>query len=137
MRGLDDPAYLKAKADAKRLAGLEGIDKLLAEHQLDALIAPTTAPPWRIDVADGDHFSHSASSLPAVAGYPAPHRADGVCEGAAGGPVLHWRGMVGGRACCSSATPSSRRPTPVFAPTFAPSVETANRQTAAAFAPAP
>ncbi len=68
--GLDDPAYLKAKAEAKRLAGPEGIDKLLAEHQLDALIAPTTAPPWRIDAADGDHFSHSASGLPAVAGYP-------------------------------------------------------------------
>jgi amidase len=55
---------------AKRLAGAEGIDKLLADHKLDALIAPTTGPAWTIDVVTGDHYLGAASTLPAVAGYP-------------------------------------------------------------------
>ena len=68
--GLADPAYLKARAEGRRLAGPEGIDKLLADHRLDALIAPTEAPAWRIDTVDGDHFLGSATGLAAVAGYP-------------------------------------------------------------------
>lgn len=68
--GLDDPAYLEARDTARRLAGAEGIDRLLAEHDVVALIAPTGAPAWTIDVVDGDHFLGSASRLAAVAGYP-------------------------------------------------------------------
>jgi amidase len=68
--GLDDPAYLAAKAQGQQLAGAQGIDKLLAQYKLDALIAPTTSPAWRVDTVSGDHFSGSASGLPAIAGYP-------------------------------------------------------------------
>ena len=69
--GLDDPAYVAAAADAKRLAGPEGIDRLLAEGGgLDALVAPTGGPAWVIDLVNGDHDIASASTLPAVAGYP-------------------------------------------------------------------
>ena len=67
---LDDPAYVKARTEARRAAGPDGIDKLLAEHQLDALIAPSYGPAWRIDVVTGDHDSGRISSLPAIAGYP-------------------------------------------------------------------
>ena len=69
-KGLDDPAYLKARAEARKTAGPDGIDKLLAEHQLDALVAPSYGPAWRIDVVTGDHDSGRISSLPAIAGYP-------------------------------------------------------------------
>lgn len=69
-RGLSDPAYVKARADSLRKAGVEGIDKMLSLHKLDALIAPTTGPAWRTDVVDGDHDSGSAGTLAAVAGYP-------------------------------------------------------------------
>lgn len=65
-----DAAYLKARAENQRLAGLLGIDKLLADHKLDALIAPTTGPAWTIDAVNGDHYLGSVSTLPAVAGYP-------------------------------------------------------------------
>jgi amidase len=68
--GLTDPAYLKAKADAKRLAGAEGIDRVLKATGAVALIAPTGGPAWTIDLLNGDHFAGSASTLPAVAGYP-------------------------------------------------------------------
>ncbi|WP_370444611.1 amidase [Caulobacter sp. D5] len=69
-KGLDDPDYLKARADAKRLAGPEGIDRILKETGAVALVAPTTGPAWTIDPVNGDHYGGSATTLPAVAGYP-------------------------------------------------------------------
>ncbi|MGI4745947.1 MAG: amidase [Janthinobacterium lividum] len=69
-QGLDDPAYRTARDTARRLAGPEGIDRLLAADHLDALVAPTGAPAWTVDAIDGDHDSGSASMLPAVAGLP-------------------------------------------------------------------
>jgi amidase len=68
--GLDDPVYLAARADSLRLAGAEGIDRLLAEHGLDALISVSYGPAGRIDLGAGDHGWGRASKLPAVAGYP-------------------------------------------------------------------
>ena len=69
-KGLDDPAYRTARDNARRRAGPDGIDRLLATSHLDALVAPTGAPAWLIDTIDGDHDMGSASTLPAVAGYP-------------------------------------------------------------------
>jgi amidase len=68
--GLDDPAYRAALEESKRLAGPEGLDRLMASHQLDALVAPTSGPAWRIDTVLGDHYVGGFSGLPAVAGYP-------------------------------------------------------------------
>jgi len=68
--GLSDPAYQKHRADSLRAAGVEGIDKLLAEHRLDALIAPSYGPAGRIDVVGGDHGLGRSSILPAISGYP-------------------------------------------------------------------
>jgi amidase len=66
-----DAEYHRIAAEAKRLAGAEGIDKLLAADHLDALVAPTGGPAWRTDLITGDHFvGGGAGSLPAVAGYP-------------------------------------------------------------------
>jgi amidase len=68
--GLDDPAYLAALHKALTLARANGIDKLLADHKVIALIAPTNGPAWSIDLVNGDRAVGSASLLPAVAGYP-------------------------------------------------------------------
>ncbi len=68
--GTEDETYLEARQTAQRLAGPEGIDRLIAEHRLDALIAPTAGPASRIDFATGDHTNGRASGLPAIAGYP-------------------------------------------------------------------
>jgi amidase len=68
--GLDDPAYVRAKALAHRLTGPEGIDRMLADNRLDALVAETTSPAWRSDVVDGDNSQGSASGMAAMAGYP-------------------------------------------------------------------
>lgn len=69
-KGLDAPEYQKALADSKRLSRAEGIDKAMAEHQLDAIFAPTDGPAWAIDWATGDHYGNSCSTPAAVAGYP-------------------------------------------------------------------
>ncbi len=69
-KGLDDPAYIEARATSLRLAGPEGIDRLMREHDLVALIAPTTGPAWTTDVVNGDHYGGAASTMPAIAGYP-------------------------------------------------------------------
>lgn len=48
----------------------EGIDKLLKENRLDALMAPTGSPAWKTDHILGDHYVGGSSSLAAIAGYP-------------------------------------------------------------------
>ncbi len=70
-KGLDDPEYREALAKSKRLAGAEGIDKLLQTHDVRFLIGPSNAPAWVSDLVNGDHSSGpSQSQMPAVAGYP-------------------------------------------------------------------
>jgi amidase len=68
----DRAAYEKARANSLKLAGADGIDKLLAEHNVAFLIAPTGGPAWAIDLVNGDHYDGSigAGSLAAIAGYP-------------------------------------------------------------------
>ena len=68
--GLADPKYVAALAACRRLARHEGIDAALAEHRLDALVAPTRGPAWLTDLVLGDRHGRGFSSLPAVAGYP-------------------------------------------------------------------
>jgi amidase len=70
-RGLDDPEYIKARATSLRTAGKEGIDKLLKDHNVVALVGPTMPPAWLIDAVNGDQISGGgAGGLAAVAGYP-------------------------------------------------------------------
>jgi amidase len=69
-KGLDDPDYRRALATSKRLAGPEGIDKMMADYKVDALVAPTAGPAWVVDSVNGDHASGTSTTLPAVAGYP-------------------------------------------------------------------
>ena len=66
----DDAKYRDMLANGRRLAGEEGISRLLNEHRLDLIVAPTTGTAWRIDIASGDQFPGSFSTLPAVSGYP-------------------------------------------------------------------
>jgi len=68
----DRAAYEQARANSLRLAGAEGIDRLLAEHEVDLLVAPTVGPAWSTDLVNGDNYDGSigAGSLAAIAGYP-------------------------------------------------------------------
>lgn len=66
---LTDEAYLTALETSKSISQA-AIDKLVAEHELDALIAPTNGPAWMIDHINGDSFGIGSSSLAAISGYP-------------------------------------------------------------------
>ncbi len=67
---LTEKEYVDALEANHRLSRKEGIDAIMDQHNLDALIAPTAGPAWLTDLVDGDHASGDASSAPAVAGYP-------------------------------------------------------------------
>jgi len=66
---LTDEAYRKAAEKARRLARA-GIDDVLAQHKLDAIVAPTGSPAWLTDPVNGDAFQGASSAPAAVAGYP-------------------------------------------------------------------
>lgn len=67
---LSAPAYRRALAACRRLSRTLGIDAVMTQHRLDALVAPTGNPAWPIDLVNGDHFTGSVSTPAAVAGYP-------------------------------------------------------------------
>jgi amidase len=70
-KGLNDAAYKKARAASFQAAGPNGIDKLLKDNRVVALVGPTMPPAWMIDAVNGDQSSGGgAGSLAAVAGYP-------------------------------------------------------------------
>jgi amidase len=66
---LTDDDYLAALETSKRISQ-RGIDDVMTEHDLDALIAPTNGPAWLTDHVNGDSFHVSSSSFAAVSGYP-------------------------------------------------------------------
>jgi amidase len=67
---LDQKEYLDALAKSKILMGAQGIDAVMGQFKLDALVAPTGAPAWLTDHIDGDHDLGGSSTPAAVAGYP-------------------------------------------------------------------
>ncbi|MEL7446007.1 MAG: amidase [Pseudomonadota bacterium] len=68
----DREAYEKAKENAVRIAGKETLDRLLAENEVQFLVAPTRGPAWVSDLVNGDNFNGSIGfgSPAAIAGYP-------------------------------------------------------------------
>jgi amidase len=68
--GLSDPVYLQRRATAARLAGPEGLDRMLREAGVEAIVAESGAPAAVIDPVNGTRFLGSPSALPAIAGYP-------------------------------------------------------------------
>ncbi|HWF89955.1 MAG TPA: amidase [Pyrinomonadaceae bacterium] len=67
---LTSKPYLAALRKNHLLTRTQGIDAVMKQHQLDALVAPTGGPPWPTDWINGDHFTGGYSSASAVAGYP-------------------------------------------------------------------
>jgi amidase len=68
---LDAAEYRKAVETIQRLTRAEGIDAVMNQHRLDAIVAPTTGPAWLTDHIVGDRFDGGSSAGPAaIAGYP-------------------------------------------------------------------
>jgi amidase len=117
----DAAAYQKARANSLRLAGKDGIDRLLAEHHVTLLIAPTAAPAWPIDLVTGDHGAElGAGSLPAVAGYPHLTVPMGAVEGLPVGLSFIGTAWDDARVLAAGAAYEKARTALLAKPTFAP-----------------
>jgi amidase len=68
----DEAAYRDALEANLKATREDGIDRLMAEHDVTVLVAPTTGPAWSTDLVNGDNFGGGigAGSLAAIAGYP-------------------------------------------------------------------
>ncbi len=68
--GLDSDIYLQALDVCRKASRTEGIDKVLADNKLDAIVAPTGGTAWLTDFINGDDPGSGFSTPAAVAGYP-------------------------------------------------------------------
>jgi amidase len=120
--GLNDPAYRVALAKAKKLSGPDGIDALISNYKLDALIGPSDGPAWRTDIVRGDRYGGTISSIAAQAGYPHLTVPMGAIRGLPVG--LSFIGKAWSEAkLLGLGTAFERVSQARFAPTFAPSLE--------------
>lgn len=69
-KGLDAAEYRSALSLMQKGSREEGLDKVLAENHLDALVAPTGTPAWKTDLINGDLYLGGSSSYAAIPGYP-------------------------------------------------------------------
>jgi amidase len=67
---LTSPEYLEARERCVRYARTLGIDQVVRQHRLDAIVCPTATPPRPIDFVNGDGGGADCTTPAAVAGYP-------------------------------------------------------------------
>jgi amidase len=67
---LSEKEYVEALEKCRRLSREEGIDAVMDQQQLDAIIAPTTGPAHVTDYLYGDRDTGGSSWPAAVSGYP-------------------------------------------------------------------
>jgi amidase len=100
--GLDDPGYRAARARGVAATRRDGIDRILAEHRLDAIVAP----------AYGD------TSAPAVSGYPDLALPTGLADDGRPGGVFLYAGALSEARLIAFAfdleQAIGRRPRPTF-----------------------
>ena len=67
---LDSEDYRKSLETMLQLSRVDGIDKIMEEYDLDAIIAPAGGPAWKTDLINGDSLGVYSAWPAAVAGYP-------------------------------------------------------------------
>jgi amidase len=75
------PAYAEARARCLDAARDRGIDAVLREHRLDALVTPSYAPAMPIDLVNPEHMDGGCTSPTAMAGYPIVTVPSGLAAG--------------------------------------------------------
>jgi amidase len=104
--GLQAPAYLAARQRCIEVSRAGGIDAVLAEHHLDALVLPSSGPAWPVDLVHGDDGPPSDTeqdddpagylTLAALAGYPLVTVPCGLVDGMPAG--VAFSGTAGSEA---------------------------------------
>ena len=119
---LTDEAYLNAKRTIQRANREDGIDALMDEHQLDAIVAPTRDLPWVTDHIKGDRLDGGSSAGPAaIAGYPDISVPMGFVSGLPAGVSFFgraWSEPVLIRIAYAYEQATQQRRAPTFAPTL-------------------
>ena len=119
---LTDEAYLNAKRTIQRANREDGIDALMDEHQLDAIVAPTRDLPWVTDHIKGDRLDGGSSAGPAaIAGYPDISVPMGFVSGLPAGVSFFgraWSEPVLIRIAYAYEQATRQRRAPTFAPTL-------------------
>jgi len=119
---LTDDAYLNAKRTIQRANREDGIDALMDEHQLDAIVAPTRDLPWVTDHIKGDRLDGGSSAGPAaIAGYPDISVPMGFVSGLPAGVSFFgraWSEPVLIRIAYAYEQATQARRAPTFAPTL-------------------
>ena len=119
---LTDEVYLNAVRTIQRGNREEGIDALMNEHQLDAIVAPTRDLPWTTDHIKGDRLDGGSSAGPAaIAGYPDISVPMGFVSGLPAGVSFFgraWSEPVLIRIAYAFEQATQHRRAPTFAPTL-------------------
>ena len=88
---LTETDYVEALT-ASRLASRDrGIDAVMSQHELDALVLPTATMPTKIDQLNGDHITGIGSTPAAQAGYPEVNVPVGFVGGVPAGMIFVGR----------------------------------------------
>jgi amidase len=122
--GVESREYAEARARCVG-KGRDGLDALLREHDLDALVSPSYPPAMPIDLVNPESQAGSCTTPTAVAGYPLLTVPSGL---AAGLPVaVSFWGTAGSEATLVEIghgyeQARNRNTGPLPAPTFAPFV---------------
>ncbi|MBI4908535.1 MAG: amidase [Acidobacteria bacterium] len=67
---LTEKAYVEARKQCLRLFRAEGIDAVVDQHRLDAIVTLSSGPAWLTDWVNGDAYGPDCTTPAAVAGYP-------------------------------------------------------------------
>ena len=67
---LEDEEYKQALEAMLSAFRENGIDKVMDQNNLDAIVSPTGSPAWKTDLINGDNFGLSSSVYAALSGYP-------------------------------------------------------------------
>lgn len=119
---LTDPEYLEAKRTVQRATREDGIDRLIREHDLDAIVAPTRDIAWVTDHIAGDRLDGGSSAGPAaIAGYPDVSVPMGFISGLPVGISFFggaWTEPTLLRIAYAFEQATNHRQAPTFAPTL-------------------
>ena len=67
---LQDKLYKDALSNMLKAYRNKGIDLIMDQFDLDAIISPTGSPAWKTDLINGDNYHLSTSVYAALSGYP-------------------------------------------------------------------
>ena len=119
---LTSKEYILALKQSRDLSRRLGIDAIMEEHGLDALVAPSGDPAWVIDLVNGDSQKGWSSTAAAVAGYPHITVPAGYAHGLPVGLSFFgraWSEPTLIRLAYAFELTTAQRRTPEFLPTVA------------------